>query len=245
MRHALVSLIAASAAAAVSVSALAQETTTPEMTPPEATLPAPPPTIEPAQPATPALPAEPAPEVVPSPVQVPAAAEVVPTPVPVPEPVAEPAPPPPPPPTDPTTIRALHLLESLCKPMVQGADVDALTKSLGFRKKRDVFVLAQAKPVSFTVTPSASNRNVCLLEIDHAIGGDQPLTVGVHDWAIARGYTLYRNDEFTTDLKRHTRSWELVTEGKTEALVLVTAKKPDGSPVSRNADRTTLMYSVR
>ena len=62
---------------------------------------------------------------------------------------------------------------------------------------------------------------------------------------MARGFTLYRNDEFTTDMKRHTRSWEKTADGKTEALVMITTRKPDGSPLGRRADRTTVMYSVR
>ena len=221
MRQALVSLFAAAAFAAP---ALAQEAT-----------PAVPavPTETPATPAQPALP-----EANPATLTIPAVqAPVVETP---------PAPPPAPAvPTDPTTIRALNLVENLCKPLVQGGDPASLTKTLGFKKKRDTFTLALAKPTVFTLLPSGSNKNVCTIEVDHAIGGDQALTVGLHDWAIARGYTLYRNDEFTTDMKRHTRSWEKTADGKTEALVMITIRKPDGSPFSRNADRTTVMYSVQ
>lgn len=227
MRHALVILIAA---AAVSTSALAQEA------PPPETLPGPPPVIEPTPPETPTVAV---PQVV-----APPAPEVV-----APQVVAPPPPPPPPPPpavpTDPTTIRVLGILETVCKPLVQGGDLQALTKPLGFKKKRDVLVLALDKPYTITVTQSATNRNVCMVEIDHPIGGDKPMTVGLHDWAIARGYTLYRNDEFTTDLKRHTRSWEMVAGDKTEALVLVTSWKPDGSPLAKKADHSTLMYSIR
>ena len=34
-------------------------------------------------------------------------------------------------------------------------------------------------------------------------------------------------------------------DGKTEALVMITTRKPDGSPLGRRAARTTVMYSVR
>jgi hypothetical protein len=94
------------------------------------------------------------------------------------------------------------------------------------------------------VLPQGVNKTVCDVDIVHSIGGDEPLTVGVHNYAIARSYTLYRNDEFTTDLKRHTRSWELAADGKVEALVLVTERNPDGSPVRKGADHSTLMYSL-
>jgi hypothetical protein len=235
MRKALVSLIAAGAAAAVSVSAFAQEAT--PAVPPV-------PTETPATPVDQAAPqAEPSTPAVPA-VEAPAPAVEAP-PAPVVE--APPAPPAPPAvPTDPAAIRTLNVLESVCKPQVEGGDFLALTKSLGFKKKRDVQTLAFAKPGTITVSPPGSNKNVCLIEIEHAVGSDKALTVAVHDYAVARGYTLYRNDEFTTDLKRHTRSWELTrADGKTEALVLITSRKPDGSPLGRNADKSTLMYSVR
>ena len=160
------------------------------------------------------------------------------------------APPPPPPPTEPTTVRALSLIETLCKPLIAGGDPASTTKALGFKKKRETFVLALAKPTAFSITPSPSNKNVCLLEIDHPVGADKDMTVGLHNWAIARGFTLYRNDEFPDkfegNLKRHTRSWEIThPDGKTEALVLVTSRKLDGSSLGRNADKSTVMYSVR
>lgn len=231
MRQALVSLIAA---AAVAAPALAQEAT-----------PAVPaqPTETPATPAQPTLPEAAA--ATPAPAAVEAAPAVVAAP-----PVAEAPPPPPPPPTEPTTVRALALVETLCKPMVTGGDPASLTKSLGFKKKRETFVLALAKPTVFSITPSPSNKNVCLLEIDHPVGADKDMTVGLHNWAIARGFTLYRNDEFPdqfeNNIKRHTRSWEVThPDGKTEALVLITSRKLDGSSLGRNADKSTVMYSVR
>jgi hypothetical protein len=235
MRKALVSLIAVGAAAAVSVSAFAQEAT---------------PAVPPVPTETPATPADqPAPQAEPSTIAVPVVEAPAPAVEAPPAPVVE-APPAPPPapavPTDPAAIRTLSVLESVCKPLVDGGDLAALAKQQGFKKKRDIQTLQFAKPGVISVLPNASNKNVCMMEIDHAIGSDKALTVAVHDYAVARGYTLYRNDEFTTDLKRHTRSWELTrADGKTEALVLITSRKPDGSPLGKNADKSTLMYSVR
>jgi hypothetical protein len=172
----------------------------------------------------------------------PAAAQVAPIPVEIPPP--PPAPTLPPIPNDPTTLQVLSALDRVCKPVIAGGDVVAITKPLGFRKKRETYVLALEKPASITLTRSAANPNVCNLEVIHPLGGDKDITVGLHNWAVSQGFTLYRNDEFTTDLKRHTRSWERTLDGKTEALVLVTEHKPDGSGVVRGGTRSRVMYTV-
>jgi len=254
MRKTLVSLIALGTAAAVSVSAFAQDTappttvttttssstTTAPATDPAAatTVTTPPTTVVTTTPATDAVPGTTATTqttVTTTTMSAPPAAA----------PVVEAPPPPPPPPTDPTTIQVLNVLENVCKPLVAGGDLQTIVKPMGFKKNRDnSWTLRLDKPYQISVLPQGVNKTVCNVEILHAVGGDAPITVGVHNYAIERGYTLYRNDEFTTDLKRHTRSWELTQDGQTQAVVLVTEKNPDGSPVAKNADRSTLMYSV-
>lgn len=198
--------------------------------------------------AAPALAQEATPAVPPMPAETPATPVTPAVPAADPSTPAVPAvqtPPPPAVPTDPAAIRTLSVLENVCKPLVQGGELVSLAKPLGFKKKREVQTLSFGRPGVITVAPPGSNKSTCLIEIEHAVGSDKALTVAVHDYAVARGYTLYRNDDFTTDLKRHTRSWEITANGKTEALVLVTTRKPDGSPMARNADRSTLMYSVQ
>lgn len=257
MRKTLVSLLALGTAVAVCATAVAQETapaatvTTTTTTTAAAPAPAAPAAtvITTTTAATPAPDAAPATTtvttVVPVPPPAPAVVEAPPFQAPAPA-VVEVPPPPPPAPTDPTTIQVLSMLEQVCKPMVQGGDLQSIVKPLGFKKNRDgTWSLRLEKPYQITVLPQGVNKNVCDVDITHPVGGDAPLTVGIHNYAIARGYTLYRNDEFTTDLKRHTRSWELTGNGKTEALVLVTEHNPDGSSVVKNADRSTLMYSIR
>jgi hypothetical protein len=255
MRKTLVSLIALATATAVSASAFAQDAapaTTVTTTTSSATT-----TTAPANPAVPAETVVTPPATVVTTTPAPAGAvdttttttaTTVTTTAPPAAPVVEvppPPPPPPPPPTDPMTIQTLNVLENVCKPLVTGGDLATIAKPLGFKKNRDnSWTLRLDKPYQITVLPPGVNRNVCNMEILHPVNNDAPLTVGVHNYAIQRGYTLYRNDEYTTDLKRHTRSWELAGEGHTEALVLVTEKNPDGSPVVKNADRTTLMYSL-
>ncbi|HYG28480.1 MAG TPA: hypothetical protein VD906_16460 [Caulobacteraceae bacterium] len=166
-------------------------------------------------------------------------------PAPAPAVVAPPPPALPPIPNDPTTLQVISALDRVCKPVIAGGDVVAITKPLGFRKKRETYVLALQKPGSITLTRSAANPNVCNLEVIHPLGGDRDITVGLHNWAVSQGFTLYRNDEFTTDLKRHTRSWERTLDGKTEALVLVTEHKPDGTGVVRGGTRSRVMYTVQ
>ncbi|MGE5566731.1 MAG: hypothetical protein ACM3YN_11325 [Parcubacteria group bacterium] len=251
MRKTLVSLIALATAGAVSATAFAQDagttvtttttnsTTTAPATAPVAT------TVVTTTPA-PALDATVTTDTTTATTVTTTTVTPVPAPAPAPAaPVVEAPPPPPPAPTDPTTIQVLNVLDNVCKPLVTGGDLQTIAKPLGFKKNRDnSWSLRLEKPYQITVFAPGANKNVCNVEILHAVNGDAPITVGVHNYAIQRGYTLYRNDEFTTDLKRHTRSWELTQNGQTEALVLVTEKNPDGSPVAKNADRSTLMYSA-
>jgi hypothetical protein len=160
-------------------------------------------------------------------------------------PAPEPPPPPPPPPTDPTAIAVLNAIERVCKPLVQGGDLASLSAPLGYKKKKDNFVYAMAtKPYQVTILAQGSNKNVCMIEIDYAIGGIEPVVVGVHNWAMARGWKLYRNDKYVTDLERHTRSWELAGPTEAEALVLVSLKKADGTPLNKKADHATVLYSA-
>lgn len=226
MRHALVSLIAA---AAVATPVFAQDVATPPAAEPAVTSET---TLTPQGEVTTTVTETPQ-----GTVEATVTTPVAPAPEPAPAPVQQAS--------DPTTLQVLNILDNVCQPFAAGGDVAAISKPYGFKKKKDVFVLALTKPQQITIVPSATNKGVCYMEIDHAIGGDKDLTVGLHNWAMQRGYTLYRNDEYTTDLKRHTRSWELTKDGKTEALVLVTEFKTDGSSIGKKTDHSTVMFSVR
>lgn len=232
MRRAL-SLIAIGAAA-LSVSAYAQEP-----------VPVTPPVAEPAEPApSPAVqaPAVAAPETATpapaAPEAAPAAAEAEPAPV---------APTPPPAPTDPVNIAVIETLERICMPMVavRSEDVKGAAAPFGYKARRGIFTKVVQKPYQLTIQNPGSNTHVCTVDVDHAIGGADSLTVDLHNWAQARGYGLVRNDQFTTDMQRHTRSWELTQPGQLEALVLVTTRNTDGSPMLKNADRSTVIYSLQ
>lgn len=158
---------------------------------------------------------------------------------------APPAPPPPPaPPTDPLAIQVLDVLERVCTPITTGqGNLPTIAKSLGFKKNRDNWVLKQPT-FTLTVNAQGSNTNTCSVDIDYPVDTFSPVIVAVHNWAMARGWTLYGNFRATADMQRDTRSWEHnVDGGQSQRLVLVTVKKVDGTPVGRQ-DRSTLLFQT-
>lgn len=210
-------LLGLTAAAALATSAFAQE----------------------APPAPPVVAAPVAPVAPPAPVPAPADA----APAPVAEvPVAPPAPPPVP--TDVTSVNVLNVLDRVCAPLVRGGDLTKLAPTLGFKKKRDVWVWAYTKGATITVTPPGTNPEVCTVDVLHPVDGSAPLIIDLHNWAMQRGWDLFRNDKVTSDLERTTRSWELTTATEREALVLVTSRKAGGAPLSSKGDQTQLLYSL-
>ncbi len=253
MRIALVSLLAIAAATAAVAQPTDQTTTPPATEQPaaaapapaaETPAPAPAPTAEttPA-PAIPATDKAQTPAPAPETAAAPASPEAAPPPA-----VAEapPAPPPPPaPPTDPLAIRVLDVIERICTPITTGGgNLPTIAKSLGFKKNRDNWVLKQPT-FTLTVNAQGSNTNTCSVDLEYPVDTFTPVIVAVHNWAMGRGWTLYGNFRATADLQRDTRSWEHnVDGGESQRLVLVSLKKPDGTPVGRNLDRSTLLFQT-
>ena len=208
------------------------------------------PTADPAPTPAPAAAAPEASTIPPAPVADTLAAPAAVAPVtPAPEPAAVQAPPAPPaPPTDPTAIALLNVLEQVCLPAANGGNLAQITKAAGFRKSGENFVLKQPT-YQFTVLAPGYNPTQCHVDLAHPIDPEapaKPLVIALHNWTvISRGWTLYRNDknvaagqEFTT------RSWEHTADGKVEAVVITTMRKADGTPSLKNADTSTLLYSV-
>ena len=150
-------------------------------------------------------------------------------------PVAEAAPPgPPPAPTDPTAIALISTLETVCVPAVSGGNMDKLTKTAGYRKSGENYVM-RGKGFQLTVLAPGSNPGTCHVDIISPVDPEapaKPLVVALHNWAaVSRGYTLYRNDKNVTGAQElTTRSWELADGGKNQAVVLTTFRKADGTP---------------
>jgi hypothetical protein len=216
MRVALLALVAAGAISSV---AIAQDAPAPQPAPPE---PAPAPDA--------AAPAPPAPDAAPAPA-----------------PEAPPAPPPEPPrtPTDATSLAVLNVLERICLPLAKGGDLPSLAKPLGFKMKKDLWVQQYAKGYTISVHPVGSNPGVCNVDIDHPIDGVKDVIIDLHNWAMGRDWTLYRNDKYVTDLERSTRSWEKNTDTSQEAVVLVTVRKIGDKPMTGRTDHTELLYSYK
>lgn len=159
-------------------------------------------------------------------------------------PVVEAPPAPPPVPTDVTSLAVLDVLTRVCAQSVRGGDMKALATAAGFKMKRDMWVKSYAKGYQISIAPPGTNPQVCSVTLDHPINGITPVIVDLHNWAMGKGWDLYRNDQILTDMDRTTRSWEMRGETELEAVVLVTVRKPNGAPLSSKADRAELLYSL-
>jgi hypothetical protein len=231
MRATLVSLIALSLAAPA---AFAQTT-------PDAAAPSPAPTTAPPPMSYTATP-PPAPGLPTSPAPTPDATAPAATP---PAPAAPP--PPPPAPTDPVAIALINTLETVCVPVVSGGSMDKLTKSAGYRKSGENYVM-RGKGFQLTVLAPGSNPGTCHVDIVSPVDPEapaKPLVVALHNWAaVTRGYTLYRNDKNVTGAQElTTRSWELAEGGKNQAVVLTTFRKADGT-ASNGRETSEMLFSA-
>lgn len=237
MRSALLSLLAA--AALVGAPALAQPTDT--ATPATPATPAPPaatvPTTAPAVPTpTPATPAAPPAPAAPSAVPAAPAAPAV--------PAAPAAPPAPEPVTDPLALQVLSTIEAICIPVTNGGNQDQIARAAGYRRSGGNTWVLHPNQSTFTVTvqPPPSGGRTCEVLIEYPVDTFTPVIVAVHNWAQGRGMTLRDPFRSTTDLQRDVRSWER----DSDALVLSTEKRADGSPVGRNhQERTRMLYQRR
>lgn len=159
-------------------------------------------------------------------------------------PVVEAPPAPPPVPTDATSLAVLDVLTRVCAQSVRGGDLKALATAAGFKLRRDLWVKQYAKGYQISIAPPGTNPQVCSVTLDYPVNGIAPVIVDVHNWAMGKGWDLYRNDQILTDMDRTTRSWEMRGETELEAVVLVTVRKPNGAPFSNKGDRAELLYSL-
>ncbi len=123
-----------------------------------------------------------------------------------------------------------------------------IAKAAGFRKSGDNFV-RKAPGYQLTVQSNAYNPTQCHVDIVHAVDVDAPaksLVVALHNWAaVSRGWDLYRNDKSVQGAQQFTtRSWEHSADGKNEALVLTTVRKPDGKPMKGESDTSMMIYNA-
>lgn len=173
-------------------------------------------------------------------------------------PAAEPAPAAPPAETQsyvlPTTGaegQIIDVINRVCKPLVQGGDLEQLAKPLGYKKnRRDGTYTATLveKPYTLTIWPQGSNKDVCRLTLRYGIDQEKPIIVGLNIFSFLHKPELVqqRNDFVpATDFKRITNSWEYFTDKESTGLVFLQLKKPDGSPVGKSWDEGEILYSER
>lgn len=222
MRTALAIVLAAGLAG----SAVAQEPA-----PGAAAAAAPPPPVAPADPAQPAAPA--------------AGQPAAPT-------ASAPAEPPPTLPTSGDAAQVISVLDNICKPLVRGGSLDQLAPAQGFKKnRRDRSYTATlgTKPYTITIADPGSNKDVCSVTLNYAIGQHDPIVKGLAVWSFLQQprMTMQRNDFATgaDGIKRTTLSWEHYTNAISNGLVFVRLNKPDDSPLAKNYDQATLLYSER
>lgn len=193
-----------------------------------------------------------APSAMPAPAADPMAAPAAPA-----APVAE-APPPPPPeqqlapmPTDPEILAVLDTVEKVCKPSVNGGNLDQLAKANGFALKRKLWTKAMAtKPYQIVVQPkSTANPTVCTLTIDFPIGQGQEFANGLHAWASRQDPIMQSQNVYAVPpvgkFKRTTLSWETKVAGPYTAMSVGLLKTADDKPVLKNADQAELLFQYR
>lgn len=163
---------------------------------------------------------------------------------------AAPTPEAPPVPTDVTSLTVMNVIERVCTPMVRGTPIAQLAPALGFKKKKDVWVLVYQKGYLLSIQPSTTNPNICTIDVNHPVEATAPaatLATDLHYWAVRQGggWYLARFDKYVTDMERTTRSWEKEGDVEGEALVLMTERKIDGRPVNAKYDHTQVLFSIR
>ena len=145
----------------------------------------------------------------------------------------------------------IDVINRVCKPLVQGGDLEQLTKPLGYKKnRRDGTYSATLveKPYTLTIWPQGSNKDVCRLTLRYGIDQEKPIIVGLNIFSFLHKPELVqqRNDFVpATDFKRITNSWEYFTDHESIGLVFLQLKKPDGSPVGKAWDEGEVLYSER
>lgn len=129
-------------------------------------------------------------------------------------------------------------------PLVDGGDINKITKAAGYRKSGDNWVLKQ-KTYQLTLIPPGSNPNQCHIDVVHPSDPAGPIVVALHNWAaVTRSWSLYRNDKSEIAGQEYTtRSWEIDADGKHSALVFTTIRKADGTPSKGANDTSEMLYS--
>lgn len=156
-------------------------------------------------------------------------------------------------PTEGYGAAVLSVLMRACIPMVQQTKtLEEAAEEMNMRRNRRTGVYeAQLgeRPYTIGIRPQGANTNVCAVEINYPIGGEEPIVEALNIWAFLQEpeLELQRNDFLVgpDNIKRTTLAWEHFTDSESTGLVFVQLKNPDDSPLERNYDKATLLYSER
>lgn len=162
-----------------------------------------------------------------------------------------------PPPTLPTAgdgAAVLSVLTRACLPMVrEGKTVEDVAKDLGMRRDRRSgsyqLGLGGDRNYTISVLPKGANDNVCNVQINYAVGGEEPIVEALNIWSFLQEPRLrmQRNDFAVgpDNIKRITLAWEHFNDSESTGLVFVQLKNPDDTPLERRYDQATLLFSER
>ncbi len=173
---------------------------------------------------------------------------------PAPAPAAAPAEPPPTLPTSGDGAAVISVLTRACLPMVrEGKTVEDVAKDLGMRRDRRSgsyqLGLGGDRNYVISVLPKGANDNVCNVQINYAVGAEEPIVEALNIWAFLQDprLRLQRNDFAVgpDNVKRITLAWEHFTDAESTGLVFVQLKNPDDTPLERRYDQATLLFSER
>ncbi len=194
--------------------------------------PPPPPAAAPSEPAPPASPAPPSAAVQPAPAET----------------ISPPAPPPGPPPAAAPTGEAaqvLALIQNVCIPLIQKQDIKAVAQTNGLKRSGDRLVLQLAGVERITISPpTQANPTVCTLTVNHQIDQSKPIVDALTGWAAAQNPPVPPlSAGYQASPGMLGWSWALDTNQMHEGLVLTVQKTPDGKPLGKGYDVSTVLFS--
>jgi hypothetical protein len=151
-------------------------------------------------------------------------------------------------PTSGVGAQVIAVLDNVCRPAINGGNLDAVAKAAGYKKKKDGWLgILGAKPYTVSLSFAGSNPKVCDFWIDYPVGTDQGLIEGLSAWTFLHNPSLQpqRNDEYKTDLIRRTFSWDASTaDGGLVAMVFIRERKLDGTSTSKTGERAHILYQI-
>jgi hypothetical protein len=140
----------------------------------------------------------------------------------------------------------ISLVEKACIPLVKGQDPKAVAAANGLKRSHDQLVLQlQGVQRILIDPPTQANPTVCTLTINHDVDQAQPIVDALSAWASSQTPRLTPlGVAFENSPGVKGWSWSADEGQLHEGLVLSVQKTPDGKPVGRGYDVSTLLFSL-